>query len=67
MANRRVRVSYGRTVQTAPYESLRLDVSIEKDIDGDADLKAEIDKSANGLKLYVKAKIGEIIHEEQSR
>lgn len=67
MANRKVRVSYGRTVQTVPYESLRLDVSIEKEIVRDADLKTEIDKSVDGLKQYVKAKIGEIIHDEQSK
>jgi hypothetical protein len=58
---RRIRVSYGRTCQNAPYESIRLDVSIEKDIEDDANLKDEIDKTTNGLKQYVKAKIGEII------
>ena len=33
MSKRRVRISYGRTVQSAPYETIRLDVSIEKDIE----------------------------------
>jgi hypothetical protein len=47
---RRIRVSYGRTCQNAPYESIRLDVSIEKDIEDDANLKDEIDKTTNGLK-----------------
>ena len=64
MADRRVRISYGRTVQSAPYESIRLDVAIEKDIGDDADIKDEINKSANGLQLYVKHKIAEILQNE---
>jgi len=64
MANRKVRISYGRTVQTAPYESLRLDVAIEKEVPDEAELKSEIDKSVGGLVAYVKAKIGEILANE---
>ena len=64
MAKRRVRVSYGRTMQSAPYESIRLDIAIEKDVEDDGDIKAEIDKSVNGLVLYVKHKIAETLQNE---
>ena len=37
---RRIRVSYGRTINTGNYESKRLDLSIETDID-DSDLLDE--------------------------
>ena len=61
---RKVRISYGRTVQTAPYESLRLDVAIEKDVTDDAKLTTEIDKSVDGLVGYVKNKIAKILENE---
>lgn len=64
MPKRRVRVSYGRTMQSAPYESIRLDVAIEKDVEDDGDIKAEIDKSVNGLVLYVKHKTANILQNE---
>ena len=64
MPKKRVKVSYGRTMQSAPYESIRLDVAIEKDIEDDGDLKAEIDKSVNGLVLYVKTKTALILQNE---
>jgi len=64
MANRRVRVSYGRTCQSAPYESIRLDVAIEKDIEDSANLLEEIDKSVNGLRQYIKNKIAETLKNE---
>jgi len=61
---KRVRIQYGRTCQSAPYESIRLDVAIEKDIkDGDNLLK-EIDKTTNGLRKYVKNKIAETLQNE---
>jgi len=61
---RRVKVSYGRTCQNAPYESIRLDVAIEKDIEDDATLLEEIDKSVNGLQKYIKNKIAAILQNE---
>jgi hypothetical protein len=73
MAKQRVTVSYGRTVQSAPYESIRLDVAIEKDIEvmdlglgktDDAFLLEAIDKSVNGLRRYIKSKIAEILDNE---
>ena len=64
MPKRRVTVTYGRTIQSAPYESIRLDVAIEKDIDKSANLKEEIDKSTDGLVLYVKSKIANILKNE---
>jgi hypothetical protein len=64
MAKRRVRISYGRTVQSAPYESIRLDIAIEKDVEDDANLMEEVTKSVKGLSQYVKAKIGEILKNE---
>lgn len=64
LAKRRVRVSYGRTVQSAPYESIRLDVAIEKDVNDDDDLLDQVDKSANGLRKYVKMKIAETLQNE---
>ena len=64
MANKRVSVSYGRTVQTAPYESMRLDIKIEKDVPADGDIKTEVDNSVGNLVLYVKAKMQQILAEE---
>lgn len=64
MANRRVRVSYGRTIQSAPYESIRLDVAIEKDVADNENLLEAVDKSVQGLKQYVKTTIAKTIQEE---
>jgi len=64
MAKRRVRVAYGRTCQSAPYESIRLDIAIEKDVEDDANLIKEVDKSINGLHNHVKNKIAEILQNE---
>ncbi len=64
MANKRVKISYGRTVQSAPYESIRLDIAIEKDIEDGPVLKGEIDKSVDSLRKYVKSKIAEILQNE---
>ena len=64
MPKKRVRISYGRTIQTTPYESIRLDVAIEKDVDKNANLKEEIDKSADGLIQYVKSKIANTLKNE---
>lgn len=61
---KKVRVSYGRTCQSAPYESIRLDIAIEKEVSDDAILKDEIDKTANGLRQYVKSKIAETLQNE---
>lgn len=62
--HRRVRVSYGRTIQTAPYESLRLDVAIEKDLDDTDNMLVEVEKSREGLVAYVKSAVKKIIAEE---
>jgi len=64
MTKKRIRVSYGRTCQNAPYESIRLDVAIEKDIEDDANLLEKVDKSVNGLQQYVKNKIAFILKNE---
>jgi hypothetical protein len=64
MPKRRVRISYGRTVQSAPFESCRLDVAIEKDVEDNSDLLKEVDKSVNGLRKYVKLKIAETLQNE---
>jgi len=61
---KRVRISYGRTCQSAPYESIRLDVAIEKDVEDGANLLKDIDKSVNGLRQYVKNKIAETLKNE---
>ena len=61
---RRVKVSYGRTCQSAPYESIRLDVAIEKDVEDDANLLDEVNKSVNSLRQYVKTKIAETLKNE---
>ena len=61
---KRVRISYGRTCQSAPYESIRLDVAIEKDVEDDANLLEEIDKTVSGLRQYVKNKIAETLKHE---
>ena len=64
MPKKRVKISYGRTMQSAPYESIRLDVAIEKDVEDDANLIKEVDKSINGLQNHVKNKITEILQNE---
>lgn len=64
MAKRRISVSYGRTTQAAPYESIRLDVRIDKDIEDDASLGEEINKTTDSLQQYVKKKIRHIIENE---
>jgi hypothetical protein len=51
-------------MQSAPYESIRLDVAIEKDVEDDANLMEEVTKSVKGLSQYVKAKIGETLKNE---
>ena len=61
---RRVKISYGRTCQSAPYESIRLDVAIEKDVEDDANLTEEFNKMVNGLRRYVKNKIAETLQNE---
>jgi hypothetical protein len=61
---KKVRVSYGRTCQSAPYESIRLDIAIEKEVLDDVILKDEIDKTVNGLRQYVKSKIAETLQNE---
>lgn len=64
MANKRVSISYGRTVQPAPYESIKLQVSLEKDIpDGESVIDA-VDKSVNGLRSYINGKLLEILKVE---
>ena len=64
MPKKRVKISYGRTIQSAPFESIRLDVALEKDIEDDANILQEVDKSVNGLKQYIKNKIKEILDSE---
>jgi hypothetical protein len=64
MPKKRVKISYGRTIQSAPFESIRLDVAIEKDIEDDANILQEVDKSVNGLRQYVKNKIKETLDAE---
>ena len=64
MANRRIKVSYGRTCQSAPYESIRLDVSLEKDVDDNAVILDDLNKITNGLRTYVKNKIAETLKNE---
>ena len=54
MANRRIRVSYGRTIQDRPYHSIHLDIL------DDEDIKDKIDKTVNGLSSYAHIKIAEI-------
>jgi hypothetical protein len=64
MSNRRVTISYGRTIQSAPFESIRLDVAIEKDITDDDNMLEEVDKSVNGLRQYIKNKIKQTLNAE---
>lgn len=64
MANRRISVSYGRTCQSAPFESIRLDVRIDKDIDDSANMGEEINKTTDSLQQYVKKKIKAILDNE---
>ena len=64
MPKKRVKISYGRTIQSAPFESIRLDVSIEKDIEDDDNILQEVDKSVDGLKMYVKNKIKQTLDAE---
>lgn len=64
MANRRVRVGYGRTIQNAPYESIRLDIAIEKDVGDEESLQEVVDKTVDSLTVYIKRKVAHIIENE---
>lgn len=64
MADKRVRVSYGRTVQSAPYESIRLDVAIEKDVADDLNISDEVNKSVDSMRIFIKQKIQQILDAE---
>ena len=64
MPKKRVKISYGRTIQSAPFESIRLDVALEKDIEDDANILQEVDKSVDGLRSYVKNKIKQTLDAE---
>jgi len=52
-------------MQSAPYESIRLDIALEKDVEDDANLIDEVDKSVNGLKQYIKNKVAAILQSDQ--
>ncbi len=60
MANRRICVSYGRTIQDRPFHSIHLDITIERDILDEDNVKDQIDKTVNGLSKYAHAKVAEI-------
>ena len=64
MPVKRVKVSYGRAIQSAPYENIRLDVAIEKDILDDENLSQIVDTTTDGLVKYVKRKIASILENE---
>ena len=64
MPERRIRVSYGRTVQPAPYESIRYDISIEETVPDGESVKDACDKIANWSRNYVKNKIAETLQNE---
>lgn len=64
MTDRTIRISYGRTIQSAPYESVRLDVAIEETVDESIIIKDFIDRKTNGLVNYVKNKVKQIIENE---
>jgi len=58
---RRLKISYGRTVQPMKFESIRMDVAVEKDVpDGDA-LLEEANKSVESLRKYVEVKLNETV------
>jgi len=59
MANRRIIVSYGRTIQDKPFHSIHLGITIEKDILDEDNVKDQIDKTVNGLSKYIHAKVTE--------
>lgn len=65
----KLRVSYGRTLQTAPYESLRLEVALEEDIGGnalnDTEIVKAMDAMTDKLANFVKAKAAQIIEKER--
>lgn len=67
MANKRIKVSYGRTIQDRPYHSIHLDISVEKDILDDDNLKNELSKSIDGLSNYAHIKIAEIAKRQNSQ
>lgn len=60
MPLRRVKISYGRTIQDKPYHSIHMDISLEKDIPDDANLKEAIDVSIESLSNYTHAKLNQI-------
>ena len=64
MAAGRIKVSYGRTCQSAPYESIRLDVSLEEDVLNPADAEKVTNQLTDTLVKYVKTKIANILKNE---
>ena len=64
MADRRIKVSYGRTTQNAPYESIRLDVSLTMDVPDSANAEQNMNNLTDALVKYVKEKIANILENE---
>ena len=64
MPVRRVKVSYGRTLQPAPYESIRLEVTVEKDVLDNERLSQIADTITDSLVKYVRRKIASILENE---
>jgi hypothetical protein len=64
MIERRIRVSYGRTCQSAPYESIRLDIAVEETVPDGESVKDHTDKIVNWSRKYVKSKIAETLKNE---
>ena len=57
LANTKIRVEYGRTVQTAPFESMKIHLAIEKDIEPNETVKDAMDKTLVNMAKYVKQQI----------
>ncbi len=64
MTIKKVAVSYGRTVQPAQYESIKLQVTLEKEIGPDEKAIDAVDKSVNSLRSYINSKLMEILQTE---
>ena len=64
---RRLRISYSRKIQPKQFESMGLEVSLEKDILDTDDLTVEASKSVNALRTFVSNKLIESLQWEKEK
>jgi hypothetical protein len=63
MINERINIKFGRTINTGNYESLRYDVSLERDLTDKEDRTKVIEKETDYLINIVDKLVGEFKNE----